>query len=178
MMGGALSAPTVAGVLSGCTASTEASWTPSTLSTHQDEVVTLIAERIIPTTDTPGAQAARVNRFIDAVLTESWPDEEVEAFTNGVDTFDERAENDFGAGFLDLSEDDQTAFLTAVDEEAFGERADRDDDRSRFFRMMKELTVVGYYTSEIGATQELQTNLVPGHWSGCIPLSDVGRAWA
>ncbi|MEX2400519.1 MAG: gluconate 2-dehydrogenase subunit 3 family protein [Rhodothermales bacterium] len=178
LMGGVLSAPTVAGILSGCTASTDAAWTPATLTSHQNDIVTAIAERIIPATDTPGAEAAHVNRFIDAMLTESWFQEQVDAFTTGIDCVDDRAERDFGSDYLNLSDENQIALLTALDDEAFGPDAAFDSDAPPFFRIMKELTVVGYYTSEIGASQELQINMVPGRWDGCVPLSDVGRAWA
>jgi gluconate 2-dehydrogenase gamma chain len=47
-----------------------------------------------------------------------------------------------------------------------------------FFRTMKELTLVGYYTSEPGATKELRHEPVPGRFQGCIPFSQVGRTWA
>jgi hypothetical protein len=47
-----------------------------------------------------------------------------------------------------------------------------------FIRLMKELTLLGYYTSEVGATEELKYIAVPGRWDACVPFSEVGRAWA
>lgn len=47
-----------------------------------------------------------------------------------------------------------------------------------FFQMMKELTLVGYYTSEAGATEELTYEPVPGVWEGCVPYEDIGSAWS
>ena len=47
-----------------------------------------------------------------------------------------------------------------------------------FFRTMKELTVLGYYTSQIGATKELRHAPIPGRFNGCVPLKTVGRTWA
>ena len=44
--------------------------------------------------------------------------------------------------------------------------------------MMKELTLVGYYTSEAGATEELTYEPVPGVWEGCVPYEDIGSAWS
>ena len=44
--------------------------------------------------------------------------------------------------------------------------------------MLKELTLVGYYTSEVGATQELRYERAPGRYDGCMPYEDLGRAWA
>src|SRR5690242_16925280 len=72
LLGGALSASTVAGVLAGCGDSQAAGphWTPRALSTDQAELVVVVAEQIIPTTETPGARAALVDRFIDTMLAE------------------------------------------------------------------------------------------------------------
>jgi hypothetical protein len=47
-----------------------------------------------------------------------------------------------------------------------------------FFRTMKELTVLGYYTSQIGATKELRYVQVPGRFNGCVPFKTIGRTWA
>ena len=52
------------------------------------------------------------------------------------------------------------------------------DEAPPFFRQLKELTLAGYYTSEAGATQELQWLAAPGRWDADVPLADVGRAWA
>jgi hypothetical protein len=50
--------------------------------------------------------------------------------------------------------------------------------RQPFFHTMKELTLLGYYTSQIGATQELKYAPVPGRFDGCVPFATVGRAWS
>src|SRR6185503_4455529 len=77
LLGGVLSAPTVAGVLSGemraWAATPEAQWRPRTLTAAQNELVATLAEHIIPATDTPGARAAGVHRFVDALLTDHYP---------------------------------------------------------------------------------------------------------
>lgn len=56
--------------------------------------------------------------------------------------------------------------------------ASRTADRPQHFRVMKELVLLGYYTSEAGMTRELQHQAVPGKFQGCVPLATVGRAWA
>ncbi len=48
----------------------------------------------------------------------------------------------------------------------------------QFFRTMKELTLLGYYTSQAGATRELRYIPVPGHYDGCVPLGPSSRAAA
>jgi len=135
-----------------------------TLNPHQDVTITTIAELIIPQTDTPGAKAARVNEFIDLILTE-W--------------YDEKERGRFLAG---LAEKQQTEILRELDEEltvsrpvgAFDSRPRRrtEPPEGNFFFMMKQLTLVGYYTSEIGFEQELREEIIPPRHAGCVPIED------
>lgn len=178
LCGGALSAPTVAGILSGCQADNTASWSPAVLSDHQDELVTTIAEHIIPATDTGGAAAAQVNRFVDAMLDEGFLPDDRDRFLDGLDEVDADAEAEYDAPFLECSSDEQVELIAAWDEAAFGEEADFDPDAPPFFRTMKELTIFGYYTSEIGATEELQFDPVMGRYDACVPVEEIGRTWA
>lgn len=169
LLGGTLSAPLVAGVLNGCRPERGA-WSPQTLTSHQNELVTHLSEMIIPATDTPGAEAAQVNRFVDLMLTDWYPADAVTHFRDGLDAVDPRAREAYGAPFLDCSTDEQTDLLTALAREA--EQAS-EREHPPFFSMMKELTMVGYYTSEIGRNQELAYRIVPGRHDGCVPVEDV-----
>ena len=178
LLGGALSLPTVSGVLSGCQPSGSDGWTPSTLSASQNEIVRTIAQHIIPETDTPGADAANVNRFVDAMLTGSYLPPDRDRFLAGLDQVDPQAQEAHGSAFLDCTAEQQRSLLTEMDEAAFGPNAEFDPQNPPFFRMMKELTLIGYYTSEVGATQELKTNIIPGRYDGCVPFDEIGRAWA
>lgn len=178
LCGGALSAPTIAGVLSGCQPSESSSWAPAVLSDHQNDLVITISERIIPATDTGGAEAAHVNRFIDAMLADGFPEADRDRFLNGLDAVDEEAQAQHGAKFLACTPEQQMALLTAWDEAAFGAEADFDPDEPPFFRTMKELTIFGYYTSEIGASQELRFDPVMGRYEPCVPFEEIGRTWA
>lgn len=178
LCGGALSAPTVAGVLSGCQPSGSASWSPSALSDHQNDLVVTISERIIPATDTGGAEAANVNRFIDAILADGFLPEDRDRFLSGLDEVDAEAQSEHGTPFLECSAEQQTALMTAWDEAAFGPDADFNPEEPPFFRTMKELTIFGYYTSEIGASQELRFDPVMGRYEPCVPFEEIGRTWA
>src|SRR5213593_2041640 len=76
LLGGAISAPTLAGVLDAATRrawATAQGWTPRTLNASQTELVAVIAEHIIPETDTPGARAVGVHRFVDTLLADHYP---------------------------------------------------------------------------------------------------------
>lgn len=178
LCGGVLSAPTVAGVLSGCQPSDSTSWSPAVLSGHQNDLVVTISEHIIPATDTGGAEAAQVNRFIDAMLADGFLPADRDRFLDGLSGIDAEAENQHGAAFLDCSAEQQLELMTAWDEEAFGSDLDFDPEAPPFFRTMKELTIFGYYTSEIGASEELRFDPVMGRYDPCVPFEEIGRAWA
>ena len=179
LLGGALSAPAMAGVLAGITACERsgrvpgASWTPRALSPLQGETVAVVAEHIIPETDTPGARGVGVHEFIDRMLAEYYGEAERVQFAAGLEDLDRRSRALHDVDFLDASADQQRTLLAALDRESYGAPTG-----SPFFRMMKELTLLGYYTSEAGATRELRYEQVPGRFDACIPVADVGRAWA
>jgi hypothetical protein len=179
LLGGVISMPVWSGVLSGCTAGSGDDWSPVILSPEQNEMVALVAERIIPTTDTPGAKAANVNRFIDKMVGESFLPEDRDRFMEGLTAFNQRCQDMYDAAFVDTTEEQQVALIAEVDDETFGDDAPPPDrENPSFYRMMKELVIVGYYTSEIGASQELKINIVPGYYDGDVPYQDIGRAWA
>jgi hypothetical protein len=127
-------------------------WKPKFLDAHQDQTVTVISELIIPETDTPGAKAALVNRFIDGVLAAAAEPQRRE-FVRGLRFMDGRSHELFGADFVRARPDEQTALLTILSSEknrAFADEIGRD-----FWKAIKAMTVTGYYTSEIGVRQEL-----------------------
>jgi len=179
LVGGVISAPTVAGVLSSCDRMTGPNWSPQTLSAAENQMVDAVSEIIIPATDTPGASAANVNRFIDAMIGESYPPNDRDRFLQGLAGLDARCKDNYGAPFLECTEDEHRALVGELDDETFGRDAPEvNRDAPPFFRMLKELVIIGYYTSEIGATEELKTKRVPGYYDGDVPYDKVGRAWA
>jgi hypothetical protein len=177
LLGGTLSAPVIAGVLAGCDASDSAATkTPSSLTPAQAELVASIAERIIPETDTPGARGAGVPRFIETMLAEYYTSSERSHFLDGLAGVDARAQRGCGRSFARCSTKEQHELLEQIDRETYASTAAAVPPP--FFRTMKELTILGYYTSKIGATRELQHRLVPGRYEGCVPLGKIGRTWA
>jgi len=171
LLGGTLSASTMAGVLNGCQGPGGTGWKPSVLSRSQNEVLIALTDRMIPETDTPGAKAANVNRFIDQMLADWHTDTYRQRFLEGVDQAESRAEQGHGSGFAALTPAQQDDVVRAL-------ATDAGNNPDAFFHMLKEQTLVGYYTSEIGATEELNYVLIPGRYEGCMPLADVGRAWS
>lgn len=153
------------------------------LTQQQGELLAALTEIIIPATDTPGARAARVDAFIDGLLADVFTAEERERFLAGLADVDVRARAAHGVVFMEATPERQVTLMTAMQEEgktapprARGRR-ERSEPRP-FFSWLKELTVVGYYTSEIGASQELKYVHVAGRYDGDVPYRQVGRAYS
>lgn len=178
LVGGAISAPTMGAILSGYRAEAQPpGWIPQTLTTDQAELVGILVDRILPTTDTPGAKEAGVVVFIDRLLDDWVEPDERGRFLTGLAAVDEQIREAHGVVFRDATQAQQNALLTRLDHEAV--RARREDAHPLpFFATLKEWTLVGYYTSEVGATQELQWLAAPGRYDGDLPLEEVGRTWA
>ncbi len=149
------------------------------LDPRQNATVTIISELIIPQTDTPGAKAARVNEFIDLILAEWYDEEEKSIFMAGLTDVDVRARGLFGKDFVDCEAKSQTEILQALDDELAATRAEPEPRRRRrrppernFFFMIKQLTLIGYYTSQIGFEQELHGEIIPARHAPCVPLEE------
>jgi len=167
-----------------------------TLDEHQNDLVVAMIDQIIPETDTPGAKGARVNEFIDVILTEWANDEERRGFLDGLADVDKQSNALFGKNFSAASSEQQLVLLRSIDEIAAAARAKRKDQSDQkgqkerapswksegrdtqfqddFFTVFKRLTLHGYYTSEIGFTKELQLHIMPGAQHGCAPLAPGG----
>jgi len=133
-------------------AASAADWAPKVLDARQNETVIALTEAIIPATDTPGAKAALVNRFIDAVLEDADVRERKE-FLKGLAWVDLRSQELFGSDFVAATPDQQTALLTIIS--SAKNRSSADQIGVEFFPAIKSMTVTGYYTSEIGMREEL-----------------------
>ena len=185
LMGGAISAPAVLGVLNGCSAKKEeATWQPVFLSKEQGALVAEVAEIMIPRTDTPGAKEAGVPAFIDVILKDAYEEEDRQRYVSGLKAFDDAAHTAHGKGFVELPKSQQVELVRKFHDEAVAtELADEKRQpylRRPFVLMTKELTLLGFFTSEPGATQVLQYAAVPGAFQACVPLAQAGngKAWA
>jgi gluconate 2-dehydrogenase gamma chain len=181
LMGGIVSAPAVMGVLKGCTAKPSIDWKPQFFNDNEAGVISQVAEIIIPKTSTPGAKDAGVPEFIDLMLKDVYGEEDQKRFRDGLKAFDEEANTAYGDPFNELEAEQQTEYVKKKHDEAVqAERSENKPEKRPFILMMKELTMLGFFTSEPGATQVLQYDPVPGAYKGCIPLSEAGngRTWA
>jgi glucoside 3-dehydrogenase (cytochrome c) hitch-hiker subunit len=166
----------------------EAGYTLRTLNPHQDATAVAMMDLIIPATDTPGAKGAKVNEFIDVILTEWAMEDERKDFLDGLAGMDKKSTELFGKDFVDASAEQQVTLLRAMDEAVAtkGPRrmrhnntipSDRDRQmKGEFFSVFKNITVHGYYTSEIGFSKELRQEIIPGAQHGCVPVPAERKA--
>lgn len=126
-----------------------------------------VAETILPETDTPGARAAEVGAFIALMVSDTYAPEKRAVFRGGMTRLESRCIDAYGSGFLSAAPGDRLALLTELDRE-----------RPDYFVMIKELTVLGYFTSEIGYTRALRYVETPGRFDPCVDVKAGERAWA
>lgn len=163
MMGGLLSAPTLAGAMGRIT-----NTGPSvSVSAEQEALLAEVADVIIPTTTTPGAKAAGAEKFIVRVMRDCYPKSDQESFYAGLAKLDTTSKTKFGKGFMELDSAQKNEIV----------KQSMTDDKP-FFLRMKELTTTGYFTSEIGATKALDYLPVPGQFNGCMPMKPGQKTWA
>lgn len=176
LMGVALSASSIAALMQGCKATPELTYTPQFFTEDQARLVSEVAEIFIPKTDTPGAKETGVPGFIDSVLKDCYKQEDKDRFLKGLNEFDEDAKKTYGDSFVYCKPEQQVELVKKHQEIAINEKV----QPRPFILMAKELTMLGFFTSEAGASQVLQYEAVPGSYKGCIPLSEAGngKTWA
>ena len=182
IMGGALSAPSIMAVLNGCTAKPELNWTPSFFNEEQAILIMELAEDIIPQTATPGAKALGRPRCIEEMVGARFAQDDRDKFMAGLAQFDQDCLAATGDTYLDLDLEHRVEYLKKLNAEInkniYHARFTPNKEKT-FFWMLKELTLTGYFTTEVGATQVLQHKAIPQEYKGCVTLYEAGgRTWA
>jgi hypothetical protein len=138
-----------------------------------------IADTILPETSTPGAKAAKVGDFMAVMVRDCYKPEDQKVFMKGLSEIDEASDKKFGKKFMQADTKQRTDLLKELDlaQKDFQEKK-KEDEPNHYFRMMKELTLLGYFTSKIGATEALRYLPVPGRYEGCVPYKKGDKAWA
>ncbi|MFV0607195.1 MAG: gluconate 2-dehydrogenase subunit 3 family protein [Niabella sp.] len=167
----------------GCKSGTTEKNAATTLASFftKDEIAFLdeVAETIIPRTDTPGAKDAMVGEFMNVMVRDCYTPEDQKIFKEGIGKLEQQCQEKYNAGFMKIQPGQRTELLTAIDKEQKEYQANKNKgDEKHYFRMMRELTLLGYFTSEQGATKALRYVAVPGKYEPCIPYAKGEKAWA
>lgn len=171
---------------------------------NQDDIAYLdeIAETIIPRTSTPGAKDAKVGQFMTVMINDCYEESDQKVFREGMDKLNDLADKTYKTSFIKLSPQQRHDLLVPLDKEArdyqkkvddFNKAEDTNQGQEitkgninyvrkhmspHYFFMMKQLTMLGYFTSKIGMTQALRYEAVPGRYDGCVPYKKGDKAWA
>ena len=138
-----------------------------------------VAETILPATSTPGAKEAKVGDFMTVIVKDCYEAKDQTIFKEGMNKIQEACKKACGKSFMDATPEQRHDLLVSLDKEQKEYQSKKKpEDPNHYFRMMKELTLWGYFTSEIGATKALRYVAVPGKYEGCIPYKKGDKAWA
>jgi hypothetical protein len=176
--------------------------TPGTFSAEQVAFLDEIAETILPATKTPGAKAAKTGAFMALMVTDCYSPAQQKVFREGMQKLEAAAQKANQVSFVSATPEQRLAVLTILDREqkqVMDARAAADRKNkglaplpgapapapvaditapAHYFRMMKELALLGYFTSEIGCTKALRYIEVPGRFDPCLPYTPGEPAWA
>ncbi len=173
---------------------------PVFFTADQDATVAELADTIIPTTGTPGAKAAKVNEIIDVLLKDCYKQDDQKRFLEGLTQTNKLSQDAYGKAFVQLDPTQRIEIVRKLEAQAKQQLADMKASQAStqsagaqadaqmpgaqqkrytpFFTILKDLTLTGYFTSEIGCTQALEYVAVPGRYDGCVPLKPGQKAWA
>ena len=196
MVGGAITAPSLAAILNSCKSPSDSTTSSFVLGTDERSLLAEIAEVIIPKTDTPGAKDTGVAEVIEVLLKDCYNEDQQKHFLAGMKDLQTEA-GKLGADFVSLEEADKMAVLLTMRDKASAEReeaekvkiidaetgkekedATKKDPPIPFYTLVRDLTIFGYYSSEYGVTQAFDYSPVPGKFDPCIKVSPDQRAYS
>lgn len=157
-----------------------------------------IGETIIPATTTPGAKAAQIGEFMKIMVNDCYTEEQQDAFMKGLSSLEEASKKANNKSFMDCTPEERKAILISLEKEAkeFNAKQEAADKPRReelkkqdkgynfvasprhYYTMMKQLTLLGFFTSKTGMTETLRHVQVPGRYDGAVPYVKGDKAWA
>jgi hypothetical protein len=181
--------------LSGCNAGgkVEVGFTPANIALLDE-----VGETILPATSSPGAKAAQVGEFMKVYVTDCYSAANQDVFIKGINQLDEASKKLNGKSFMESTPDQRHGLLLSLEKEAkeFNKGPEEEDEKNReklkaenkddqfvaaprhYYTMMKQLTMVGFFTSKTGVTQAQRYVAVPGKYDGALPYKKGDKAWA
>jgi hypothetical protein len=140
-----------------------------------------VADTILPdTAKSPGAKAAKTGAFMALMVTDTYTPEDQKVFRDGMTALDDASKKvNGGLGFMAATPAQRTAVLESLDKEQHAFQSARKPDQAQhYFRMMKELTMLGFFTSEIGYTKAMRYVESPGRYDPCVTIEPGSPSWA
>lgn len=171
MFGSALFAPIARAAAAQMTPISEGAPSVAVFSPAQRALVSALSERVMPTTDTPGAIAAGVPEFIEKLLADWAAPDDRKPILAGLDALAAYSQTEYQIAADKASPEQQDALLTlAMEDKVPGGRV--------FFEAFRQLVLTGYFTSEVGITQEREYLPVPGMYDGAYPYTPGTKVYS
>lgn len=161
--------------LSGCKSNAD-----KTVGFSEKDVALLdeIGETILPATKTPGAKAAKVGELMKVMVNDCYEEKDQQLFHDGMDKIRDLSEKEYSKDFMEITPEQRHALLVKLDNEQKAyTKSKKTDDPPHYFRLMKELTLLGYFTSEVGCKEARRYVETPTRWDPCIPYQKGDKAW-
>ncbi|MEM6699414.1 MAG: gluconate 2-dehydrogenase subunit 3 family protein [Bacteroidota bacterium] len=172
--GTAISTSVLSGLLVSCQADAKLNWTPTFFTEDEAKTLTGALDALLPTTDTPGALDAGVPQFWDQLAKDYLPEEDQQKLREGIAAMNADSEAKYSKTFAQLSDAQQLELITAYDQAAFGEDKKEDFEAMEFYPEFKYAACWAFCTSELGANEHLEFVSIPGAYTNCVPIEEVG----
>lgn len=182
--GSTIAAPSFLSLLQACKQQDRLNWKPLFFSDDQAKLVGALIDTILPRTETPGGLDVKVDVFIDLLIDKTYSQEAKEQYAKELYNFNAACKNSHGKYFTAL---DQKQRVKVLEEEekhpgkfspsVWGTAVGSPDEVS-FYRRFKSTALWAYFTSEEIGKNQLNYDPIPGEYSGCVPLDEVGRIWS
>lgn len=138
-----------------------------------------IADTILPATKTPGAKAAKTGQFMTVMVNDCYTADDQKVFHEGMGKLNDLSNKTYDNSFVKITPQQRHDLLVKLDsEQKEYMKNKKKEEPSHYFRMMKELTLLGYFTSEIGCKEARRYVETPGHYDGNLPYKKGDKAFA
>lgn len=155
------------------------------LSPEARQLIAQLVETLLPETDTPGARSAGVDPFVVQALNGCYSYRERQNFFSGLDDFEQSCYLRYGRSFLQCTSEQQLAMVIELDHEAlvqapglWSKIKSKLFPHDHFFKTLKHLAIIGYFTFRPVATRVLAYDAIPGKWVGCMEMKPGQKGWA
>jgi hypothetical protein len=165
LTGALVSVPVATAVLNGCRPSETVNWAPQFFDQESAVAISRIADIILPASKTPSASDVQVPAFVDLIVKDCYHSKEQEDFLNELQKLQSDFKNHYKKPFNQAKEDDQVRYITSLDEQLASPQ------KPSFFQQLKQLVLLGYFTSEKVMTEHLNYHAIAGRYDGCVPFT-------
>lgn len=147
----------------------------------EDDILFLdeVADTILPATKTPGTREAKAGAFMQVMVNDTYELKDQKIFHKGIAKLNDACKKVTKKPFMEANSKERTTLLIDLDNEAKAyAKSKKENDPNHYFTMMKQLTLFGFFTSKVGATQALRYVAVPGKYDGNVTYKKGDKAWA